>query len=390
MKHVKRIILVILILLCKQLGFGQITKGISGQSNNVKLDSTFKTYIDSLINSYLEKNHIPGMALALVTDTSTLYMRGYGLVSADQKESITINSAFDIASNTKLFTATALMQLYKKGLVALDSPLVRYIPYFKMKGPFQQITLRHLLTHTSGMVEHMNEKEETKQCCDSKTCLDNHIRSLHKSKLLSKPGEKYSYSNVGYTILAEVVSKVSKLSYEDYVKENILEPLAMNSSSFECTQIANKVAHHKIRNSKAVVIKNDTKNSAANGAAGLFSSIHDMSIWAKVFLANGPYLDKYIVQDSTFQMMLSSGAKTGYDCNGCFSDVGLGWHTGSLDGNIFVGHGGTAYYGGKSHYLLWPKQSLAIVLLSNASNGNDVALAVLIMQALIEYINTYK
>lgn len=356
-------------------------------SNELKLDNRFTNYIDSCIQEYMKVNKVPGMALALVKDTSTLYAKGYGLIRIDKKDSVTANSAFDMASTTKLFTATAIMQLVEKNQIILDSPVVKYIPYFRIKGDYKKITIRNILSHTSGLPRNMSKKQMSKGRNDPKY-LENCIRSLSKLKMIGMPGtETESYSNIGYFVLSEVIAKVSKTSYEEYVKINIFDPLGMSDSRFSNQQIINKVEHHENIKSKVFVVKDDYMNPARNGGGGLYSSADDMSIWIKAFLNNGHYLNYTVLKDSTFKMMLIPQSKTGYTCNGCFSEVGLGWRTAQYNGNKFIGHGGSSWHGGKSLCLFWPKQSVGILLVSNIDDENNGEMTLFIMDKLLEYLN---
>jgi CubicO group peptidase (beta-lactamase class C family) len=123
------------------------------------------------------------------------------------------------------------MQLVEKGKIKLDDPLIKYLPYFKLDDPrYKEITIKQMLMHTSGIPDVRDYEWNKPQFDDG--AAESYVRSLINEKLIAVPGEKFQYSNMAFDILADVISKVSGMTFEDYVKENILMPLKMYDSDF--------------------------------------------------------------------------------------------------------------------------------------------------------------
>ena len=147
------------------------------------------------------------------------------MLSLKSTDAVTPRSLFHMASITKPFVATAVMQLVEKGRMRLDAPLTTYLPYFKMADPrAQTITIAQLLSHTSGMPDVYDYEWDKPQYDDG--ALERYVRSVQDRTLLFAPGERIQYSNMAYEILGDVVAKASGMTFEDYVRQNILEPLA--------------------------------------------------------------------------------------------------------------------------------------------------------------------
>src|SRR5262249_8781154 len=130
----------------------------------------------------------------------------------------------------KPFVATAVMQLVEQGKVDLDKPVADYLPYFRLKDDrYRSITVRQMLTHTSGMPDVDNYHWDQPEYDDG--ALERYVRSLQDKELRWHPGSKYAYSNMAYEVLGDLVAKVSGTTFEDDVEANILKPLGMNSST---------------------------------------------------------------------------------------------------------------------------------------------------------------
>ncbi len=177
-------------------------------------------------DQYIRHKKTPGLQYVVIKDGQTLFEYQGGFADIDQQKPVNQQSVFRAYSITKTFTSLAIMQLVESGKLKLDDPASKYIEHY----PYQsEVTLRQLLSHTAGMpnplpkwVHYAGEHGHF----DSKEA-QNQIINKH-NKLKSKPGTKASYSNVGYVLLGMIIEKVSGLSYEDYVQQNILDKLAGN------------------------------------------------------------------------------------------------------------------------------------------------------------------
>ncbi len=218
-----------LIFLMFQL-FGNLT---IAQNEN----SSVQRGIDSLCESYMDEYRISALSVGIVKEGKPFYSTGYGFTSFDRTFLVNEETQFYVASVTKLFTASAIMQLVEDGKLDLDEKIAFYLPEFTMKDKrYLDITVYHLLTHTSGL----KWDNYLKDSPNDSTALAKFIGSLNKSKLKFKPGEKFdgsTYSNTGYDILGYLVQRVSGLNYNDYIKRHLLVPSEMNNTTFNSEEV---------------------------------------------------------------------------------------------------------------------------------------------------------
>src|SRR5215471_14271443 len=211
--------LLILILLCSAIAGEQF------QSD--PLDKL----LDPLIKKTMHDDPTPGFALGVVHDGRLVFAKGFGtatLVRPDRP--VTPETVFHMASVTKPFVATCVMQLWEQGKVDLDVPVIKYVPYFRLSDPrYREISVRQMLTHTSGMPD-VEDYAWNKPQYDNEA-LERYVKSLGSQKLLWAPGVRMSYSNMAYEVLGDLVAKVSGVTFEEYMDGHILKPLGMNSST---------------------------------------------------------------------------------------------------------------------------------------------------------------
>src|SRR5215469_1406110 len=175
----------------------------------------------------------PGLAVLVIKDGATVFKRGYGLADLRTGKQIGSDTDFRLASFTKQFTATAIMLLAHDGKLSYDDPLARFFPDFPAYG--REITVRQLLTHTSGLPDY--EELWEKKFPDTSPDRIPQIRDAEVLKLLKgqpvgmfPPGSKWHYSNSGYAVLAMIVERVSGMPFSDFLKQNIFDPLSMHNT----------------------------------------------------------------------------------------------------------------------------------------------------------------
>ncbi|QGU95408.1 serine hydrolase [Clostridium bovifaecis] len=177
--------------------------------------------IDEFVTNYMERNGLPGASIVIVKDGKLVYEKGYGHDS--EGKPLTEKSLMRIASVSKSFTAFSVLQLVDEGKINLDDPVVKYLPELTMDDArLQKVTIRHLLSHTSGIPNPIIVPEAD--------TLKKRVNSLYDWKLQWNPGEKYSYSNVNYWILARLVEVISSMEFPKYLDEKIFSPLGMNDT----------------------------------------------------------------------------------------------------------------------------------------------------------------
>lgn len=188
-----------------------------------------KSNADSALEKYMLSNEFLGVSAGFFKDGCGTYIGSSGYSDKRHLKKFRTNSITRIASITKPMTAIAIMQLYEKGLVDLDSPIQAYLPDFPKNS--NVVTVRHILSHTSGL-PHYESKFDAMSFTNYQS-IDSAIDSIAKRGFVSMPGEKYIYSSFAYTVLGSVVEKVSNANFGDYLRENIWEKSGMVSTSLE-------------------------------------------------------------------------------------------------------------------------------------------------------------
>jgi CubicO group peptidase (beta-lactamase class C family) len=339
-------------------------------------DAGWEKHLDTLIEKGMGEYQVPGLAVGIVLDGKLAYARGFGQVTLGQPGGVTPDTLFHMASVTKPFVATAIMQLVEEGKIALDDPAAKYLPYFRMDDSrYQAITIRQLLSHTSGMPDVKDYEWNRPQ--DDEGALERYVRSLKGEKLLWVPGTRFAYSNIGFEILGDVVAKVSGLSFEDYVERQILKPVGMSSSTLRLKRAdAKRVANGYTKGtstrpgaSPLVPVAAYPYNRPHNPSSGLLSSVNDMARWAMVNLNRGELDGKRILKCSTYVLMWQPSAEVefchGGPCRKPGSSVGLSWFLEEKDGRLIVSHGG-GDDGFISAFILVPSRKFAFVMMTNS------------------------
>lgn len=183
-------------------------------------------HLHELITTLGEKGQFNG-ALLVADQGEIIYKEVYGFAEIETNRSLTVKSVFELASVSKAFTAAGIMTLYEHGKLSYDDLVERWIPDF----PYQGITIRNLLHHTSGLPDYMSlfiEKWDRSKIAVNQDVLD--MLKLHQPPVLFQPNDKWEYSNTGYVVLAIIIEKVSGVCFADYMKTHVFQPLGMNDT----------------------------------------------------------------------------------------------------------------------------------------------------------------
>jgi len=191
----------------------------------------YQNELQPVIEKFIQQQEIPGLAIAVIENDNVVYAHGFGLQNLIRKdEPITTRSLFHMASITKPFVATSIMQLVEQNKIDLDSPVVAYLPYFRLADArYKIITVRQMVTHTSGMPDVDDYEWNKPQYNDG--ALERYVRSLSNFRLVFPPGAQFRYSNMAFEVLGDVIAKVSGESFDDYVQHYILAPVGMKDST---------------------------------------------------------------------------------------------------------------------------------------------------------------
>jgi len=318
--------------------------------------------IDEIFAAW-DNNNSPGAAVAIVKDGSIIFKKGYGLANLEYDIPIGSNSIFHIASVSKQFTVFSILLLEKQGKLNLDDDIRKFIPEVPDFG--KTITLRHLASHTSGLRDQWSLLRMAGWRMDDIITKEHILKLVSKQKELNfEPGDEYLYCNTGFTLLAEVVARVSKMSFAEFTNENIFEPLQMNNTLFYDD-------HEKIVKNRAysyyadnLGFKKSVLNYANVGATSLFTTVEDLSLWSLNFW-DTKVGDKSIIDKMNTPATLNNGKTFG---------GALGQFVGDFKGIKEIQHGG-ADAGYRSFLTRFPEEKLSVIVFSNSADFNSGRIA---------------
>ncbi|MBU5427598.1 serine hydrolase [Tissierella pigra] len=314
-------------------------------SNDTEMTAKLNEYMKAL-----EKNENFHGSILIAKEGSILLNEGYGFANFDQNTLNKTQTKFAIGSVTKQFTAMAIMQLSEKGLIDVNDSLSKYLPDFP-NGDL--ITIHNLLTHSSGLVNFTELMEFYTLSSNNQTPMD--ILNLVKDKpLIFKPGEKFSYNNTNYLILGMLVEQLSNMSYEDYLQENIFNPINMNNTGISYGK--NNGLHDATAYSgylEVVPIDDEVLLRGAYGAGNMYSTTEDLYRWSEALKT-----EKLVNKDTMNQIF-----KEHIDMEGVGS-YGYGWMIIDSEVGKIILHGGNTL-GFTSSISRVVDLDLTIIVLSN-------------------------
>lgn len=333
--------------------------------------------IDELVQKTLATFDVPGIAVAVVKDGKVVHSKGYGIRSVLTKEKVNENTLFGIASNSKAFTSAALGILVDEGKLNWDDKVVKFIPEFKMYNDYvtNEFTIRDLLTHRSGLG--LGAGDLMIWPDENNFTTEDIIRNLQFLKPVSAFRTKYDYDNLLYIVAGEIVTRVSGKSWCDFIEMRILKPLEMNNTAAAFSRLkdtSNVIAPHVPTDGKLKAIKR-YKGQVFDPAAGIYSSVNDLSKWVIMQLNDGKYgsnnqnqLFSEAVHNEmwTAQTILPNRKATPYTSN--FRNYGLGWQLTDINGHLQVSHTG-GLDGIVTQVLMIPDLNLGIIVLTNQQSG---------------------
>ncbi len=316
--------------------------------------SAWADAVDDYLNAQRTAKHIPGLSVVVVLDGTVVKSVAYGVSDTDARTPVTFDTVYALGSCTKPVTAVAVLQLVEAGKVDLDAPASRYLD--TLPAAWKAITVRQLLTHTSGLPNY-RALVDVKKLSDPKYTLPSAVETLlAKTKLDFPPGTKYEYSNTNYHVLGELIEKVSGQTYGAYLVSHQFQAAGMMHTTLaDPTRTAPNLAAGYNWDGK-VVAKNTVvfPSRLDFGDTGLLSTVNDMAKWT-VALASGNLL-----APTTLLQMIAPGTLT----NGTPITYGLGLVVTDYRGQTLVGHSG-AVPGYSSSVFYFRDSKLAAVVLCN-------------------------
>jgi CubicO group peptidase (beta-lactamase class C family) len=344
-----------LIFYSANLCYGQVDKTsesiAKGEVGNL-LDKKLTVYIQKIVDEW----GLPGLSIGVINNNEIVYAKAFGYENIETKKPATIRSLYGMASVSKTLVATAIMQLVEQGRIELEAPVIKYLPYFKLDDPYyDKITIKRMLNHTSGMPDNQNFKYDTPEYDEG--ALERYVKSLTSEKMLSKPDRNFSYSNMAFDCLGDVIAKVSGMPFEEYMQKYILLPSGMKESTFYKPKLDTEYwasPHISFGLPKVRAVYPYNRRHSPSGT--LHSNVLDMCNWALINLNYGQYKNERIL-DSTSYNLLWKLSKNG-------TNIGLCWFLDNYRSEKTVGHSG-ADLGYRTNFLMLPERSVAVVVLSN-------------------------
>ncbi|NOS91147.1 MAG: beta-lactamase family protein [Cyclobacteriaceae bacterium] len=358
MKELKHIVL--LSLLMPIVGFAQSTQN---QSSN------FKARIDSLYRAEMKANKVVGVSIAIVDNHEIAYAQGYGFADLESRIPVTPETSFRVGSITKSFTAIAIMQLNEKGLLNLDEPITTYLPELKtneLSPNATPITLRHLLSHTSGLPSEFYNGF----LCDAPPQGDWLMEQLNQQKKLYPANFKHIYSNLGYALLGEVIARVSKQPYAEYIRQHIFQPLHMASGYIHAPGQTKAPSIAKGYHGMKPAIEPYIRDQAAGS---ICASADDMAQFISMWLQNGSYSGSQLVTQNSVSEMQRNQLSTILLKEKNEWGLGLQIKKYQVQNQVINawGHPGDTF-AFHADYAFIPELQIGVVVLTNSSSGQEM------------------
>ena len=305
--------------------------------------------VSDFVNAYLKKKQIPGCAVMVRHNGKSAFLRGYGIANVEHGVRVGPQTVFQSGSIGKQFTAMAVMRLIEEKKLALDDPISKY---FDVPESWSAIRVRHLLTHTSGLGDYP-EKFSLQQDYTE----DDLLNMIKAQPLSFLPGEKWSYSNLGYVTLGILIHKVSGQFWGDYLHKQVFEPVGMKNTRAisEVDIIPNRAAGYILKDG---VLKNQqwvspSVNNTADGS--LYFTVEDLAKWDEALETHK------LISDTSYQQMWTPVRLN----NGTTAPYGFGWRITKTDsGHGLLEHGG-AWQGFASYIARYPDDRLSVAVLCN-------------------------
>lgn len=317
--------------------------------------------IEAAARAELADKQAPSIAIALVNRDGLIWSSAWGMADSAGKTPATADTLYRAGSVSKLFTDVAVMQLVEQGKLDLDAPVTTYLPDFRPTNPFGvPITLRHLMTHRSGLVR---ESPRGHYFDDAAKGQADAVASLNETTLVAKPGTLTKYSNAGIAVVGEVVARVAGQPFEQAVDTLVLKPLGMGSSAFSRAALKSPVATSQMVSFDGGRWEAPPLELGTPAAGSLYSSANDLARFAQAFLNKGALPGGRLLSEASVQEMWRKQFAPAGQRN-----FGLGFVLGEIDGNPSVGHGG-AVYGHVADLKLLPDAGIGVVVLSTLDSS---------------------
>ena len=319
--------------------------------------------VDSIgryIQAEMQRQKIPGVSVGILRGDRVVLSRGYGFANVELRVPASDSTIYQSGSMGKQFTAALVEMLVEEQRLRLDDPIVRWFP--EGAAVWQGITVRHLLTHTSGIAEYTDSTFDYRKDVTE----DDLVRFASARPLDFRPGERWSYSNTGYVLLGALIHRVSGQFYGDLLRDSVFRPLGMTASRIisESDIVPNRADGYRLEDS---ALKNQewvapSLNTTADGA--LYVTARDLMQWAKALDAGRPPSRKALDTAWT-AVRLADGSAYPY---------GFGWYLMGQRGHQRIAHTGS-WQGFKTVIARYPEHGITVIVLANLAEAQVGAMA---------------
>ncbi|GMN05909.1 hypothetical protein MTsPCn5_12980 [Croceitalea sp. MTPC5] len=353
----------------KSVGRGLLPSGNISSTSNSITSVALVPYLEKYLEDLVKTDYFSGSVLVAKGD-SILFEKTYGQRDKQRSTRIDANTTFNIASTTKTFTSIAIAQLAEQGKLDYTDPIGKFIPEYP-KDIANQVTIHHLLTHTSGIElddygPFNTDNDSAKSMDDFLNAQIKHIDSLNERRRKNfKVLNKFDYSNENFALLGVIIERTSKTSYAEYVEKNIFIPLHMKNSfvDFNKVNIHNNVAAgYSFYDDNDKLIdgtrhKAQTRDDYLSPFGGIYSTTRDLYTYLKAINAHR------VVNKDTQELLHQKQAKR-FETDNLSMHYGYGFYIIQKGETVSIGHGGT-YPGVGSHCYYYPESDHYIIVLSN-------------------------
>jgi CubicO group peptidase (beta-lactamase class C family) len=311
---------------------------------------TLEAKIDSVITTVFKDKNGPGGVFLVAKDGKPIYRKAFGKANIELDVNMKPENVFQIGSMTKQFTAMAIMMLKEKGKLNVNDNISRYIPDYPNGN---NITIHHLLTHTSGIKDFT--KMKSIMSIARKDMTPKELVDFFKDESVDfQPGEKFSYNNSGYVILGYIIELVSGATYEDFIEKYIFEKLGMNNSRYASDREVVKNRAYGYHNRGGFTNKMNVSLSIPYASGSLMSTVDDMLKWQNAIKDNS------LITETSKKIVFTNYTLN----NGEHINYGYGWHLKDINGIPTREHGGSVF-GFKSMGVYVPSLDVYVIGFSN-------------------------
>ncbi len=317
-----------------------------------------------------QKQHIPGMSVAVVLEGALVWSGGFGLADVENEVPATPRTVYRFAAISRMITATAVLQLIQKGKIGLNAPIRDYVPELPDKG--ERITVEHLLTHLSGIRAHATRdvlfnRKHYIRIVDS-------IEVFKDAPLLAKPGQRFINTPFGYTLLGLLVERVSRMTFDDYLRVHLFEPSGMQAAGVEdlITVVPHRARGYLRKKDGTLINSYFVDLSDRYPSDGLVGTVEDLARFA-IALMSDKLLDPEMFKVMTTEYQTRAGFKTHY---------GMGCFVREEAGRRIIGHGGWLPQV-TSFLLIVPDRKAAVAVLTNLEQADVKAISLTVMNRVL-------